>query len=215
MLEPADYRQLKVWENLTTQVEVGQLWSTTLNLKDIWQAECTNLRVTLVWTDPPGGLAVSPKLVNDLDLVVTINPNNPANAITLLGNEGLNGTGVADQLNNVEDVLWTPVPAPLGKTKKVKIEVLGVSGTMTTLNPQDFAVVLTYGPCFDVTPCFGVGGCYAGPGDTVPGSTPPNGGCNGHQYSTGECASCGENPSVECEPPPPIGPKKPVQQQEL
>lgn len=213
VLEPAGYRQLKVWENLTTDLEVGELWSTTLNLKDIWQAGCTNLRVTLVWTDPPGDAAVSPKLVNDLDLVVTINPNSATNAITLLGNEGLNGAGVADHLNNVEDVLWTPDPAPLGKTKQVRIDVLGVSGTMTAIDPQSFAVVLTYGPCFDVTPCFGVGGCYAGPGDTVPGSVPTGGGgdgCNGHQYSTEDCVNCGEDPSVDCDPPPPIKPIKPV-----
>ena len=216
VLEPAGYRDLKAFEDTTTHVAVGQTWSRTLILKDIWQADCTNLRVTLVWTDPPGDTTSYPKLVNDLDLVVTIAPNS-ANPTVITGNHQLLGNGTPDTLNNVEDVMWTPLVPPNGANRRVRIDVHGISGTMTSADPQDFAVVLTYGPCFDVTPCFGVGGCYAGPGDTVPGSIPPSGGCNPGHYDLGDCGiDCGEDPSVDCEPPTPHWqPADPVPHEQL
>ncbi|ANM29941.1 hypothetical protein ABI59_10695 [Acidobacteria bacterium Mor1] len=214
VLEPAGYRELMVWQDRSTKATVGSNWTKTINLKDTWQASCSSLRVTLAWVDPAGQLAAGPKLVNDLDLTVTIKPNS-ANPTVLLGNERLNGSGNADSSNNVEDVFYAPDPAPAGKKLKIRIDVDGISGPMSPGDDQRFAVVLTYGPCADLTPCFGVGGCYAGPGDTVPGSTPPSGGggCQGHIYSTDDCGvDCGEDPTPSCNPPqPPIfQPRDPI-----
>lgn len=54
------------------------------------------LKVTLVWHDaPPGSLAATTQLVNDLDLTVYANS---------LNGYGLLGNGVPDRLNNVEQV---------------------------------------------------------------------------------------------------------------
>lgn len=58
----------------------------------------SELKVTLVWTDPPG-----PCLQNDLDLIVTAN-----------GRERHGNMGVSqgyDRVNNVEQVTWTNIPS--------------------------------------------------------------------------------------------------------
>ena len=57
------------------------------------------LKITLVWTDPPGA-----KLQNDLDLIVKA-----ANGVERHGNMGT-GKGF-DRVNNVEQVVWENVPA--------------------------------------------------------------------------------------------------------
>lgn len=70
------------------------------------------LRITLVWTDPPGNPAASTKLVNDLDLVVS----NTVTGEIIYGNDFAEGTGfsqiqstnnpsAADRVNNVERVV--------------------------------------------------------------------------------------------------------------
>jgi subtilisin family serine protease len=58
-----------------------------------------SLKITLVWTDPPGVT-----LQNDLDLIVTA-----ANGEERHGNMGV--MAKFDRLNNVEQVLWTHIPA--------------------------------------------------------------------------------------------------------
>ena len=60
----------------------------------------TLVKVTLVWTDRPGGT-----LQNDLDLIVRA-----ANGAERHGNMPPNSTGF-DRVNNVEQVVWTGVPA--------------------------------------------------------------------------------------------------------
>jgi subtilisin-like proprotein convertase family protein len=70
------------------------------------------LRLTLVWTDPPGNPAAAAKLVNDLDLVVS----NTASGKVYFGNDFTPGSGFsrfqttnepvgADRINNVERVV--------------------------------------------------------------------------------------------------------------
>jgi serine protease AprX len=58
----------------------------------------TNLKATLVWTDPPGDV-----LQNDLDLIVK------AGNLERHGNMAASSTGF-DRVNNVEQVLWTGIP---------------------------------------------------------------------------------------------------------
>jgi hypothetical protein len=60
----------------------------------------STLKVTLVWTDPPG-----PDLQNDLDLIVRA-PNGQERH----GNMGSASEGF-DRANNVEQILWEHIPS--------------------------------------------------------------------------------------------------------
>ncbi len=195
VLEPAGFRRLMVFEDDTTRVATNGVWWRQPTIPDTWQAACSLLRVTLAWTDPPPALGANPVLVNDLDLEVSFGGQ------TYLGNEGLNGH-VADRLNNVEDVF-----VPLGSQHGAQLRpLIRVRGTNVMVgHDQPFAVVFTYGPCLDTTPCPGplAGGCYAGPGDVVPnhGYTVGNP-CEDQHYSTQECVNCSDGPYPTCSPPP-------------
>ena len=80
------------------------------------------LKATLVWTDPPGE-----GLQSDLDLIVH------AGAKEQHGNMPAGSTGF-DRTNNVEQVIWTNVPAgPVTVT---------VVAYRVTLGPQNFALVV-------------------------------------------------------------------------
>lgn len=205
VLEPAGFRTLKVFEDATTEVATGELWSRLVKVKDIWQAGCNVLRVSLAWTDEPGTLGVNPVLVNDLDLEVSYHGQ------TWRGNHGLTG-GAPDRFNNVEDV-FVPLGSYSGwQPLQIQVRVMGYR--VMSANEQPFAVVLTYGPCLDTTPCKGplAGGCYQGPGDTVPGAkAPPGNGCNSQKYSMEECPGCGEGAWPTCNPPPAIRPPGPIE----
>jgi hypothetical protein len=92
------------------------------------------LKVTLVWTDPPGvprtASDPTPELVNDLDLRV-VAPNGTAS----LGNELLH-PGAADRLNNVEVV---SIPTPVNGNYAITISAnrLGFGAR------QGYALVIT------------------------------------------------------------------------
>ena len=100
------------------------------------------LRVTLVWTDPPG--VADPALVNDLDLEVTVG------SYTYKGNVLSNGSstagGVRDSVNNVENVFL-----PAGQSGPLFIRVKGsaingdgILGNADTTD-QHFALVVHNG----------------------------------------------------------------------
>lgn len=111
------------------------------------------LRVTLVWTDPPGNPIAALKLVNDLDLIVT-NYDDPANPKVYYGNnfqggliyteEGTNAP--PDSVNNVENVF---IERPLGTNYSVTVRARRVSVNAVTANPdqiaQDYALVISLG----------------------------------------------------------------------
>jgi subtilisin family serine protease len=216
VLEQAGYRQLKVYEDDTcgdthpcTQVATTDVWEQTPTLRNEWSAACSTLRVTLVWTDPPPMLGAGRVLVNNLDLEVLYGGQ------THVGNEGLIKKHLdpvlneeSDSLNNVEDV-FIPLGAASTATIRPTIRVTGTN--VTAESPQRFAVVVTYGPCQDRTPCNGAGGCYAGPGDVIPGSGPPPA-CPGQEYSDDECIGlyC-EEPFPDCDPPTPEPPVRPIE----
>ena len=84
-------------------------------------ADATRLKVTLVWSDPPG-----PALQNDLDLIVRV-----GNAAERHGNMGT--AAGFDRVNNVEQVLWDGVAS--GTVDLV------VRAFRITRFPQPFAVV--------------------------------------------------------------------------
>lgn len=204
VLEPAGFRKLKVFEDGTTKVATGELWSRSVSYKDLWHWPCNVLRITLAWADEPGTPGIQPVLVNDLDLEVTFK------GVTYFGNFRLNGNQ-PDRLNNVEDVFLPLGTQPWGALISPVVKVRGAR--VMSAAPQPFAVVATYGTCFDNTPCIleAPGGCYRGPGDTVPG---PHGwtspGCGNQWYSTGECLFCGQDPWPTCQPPTPPVLIKPV-----
>jgi subtilisin-like proprotein convertase family protein len=93
----------------TNALSTGQSKSWRLNLSS--NAQDTPLRVTLVWTDPPGNPNAAIKLVNDLDLVVSntvsgeiyygndIQTDSDYNNVNLAG-----GPVFSDVVNNVENV---------------------------------------------------------------------------------------------------------------
>ena len=98
------------------------------------------VRVTLVWTDPPG--TGNPALVNNLDLQVNVNGN------FYRGNVFSNGVstpgGTADTVNNVENV-FIPAGIPAGSFFSVGVSSValngdGVLGNADTTD-QHFAIV--------------------------------------------------------------------------
>ncbi|MDG6244516.1 MAG: S8 family serine peptidase [Methanolobus sp.] len=111
----------------------------SLNLTDSWNVSYDILytsepiRVTLVWTDFPGGGDYDKGLVNNLDLIVRA-PDG-----TYYGNNG------PDTVNNVEVVeLREPVSGTYTFT---------VTGTNVPEGPQNFSLVLSYGdPEIDIYP---------------------------------------------------------------
>ncbi|MCX7723218.1 MAG: S8 family serine peptidase, partial [Verrucomicrobiae bacterium] len=125
-----------------------------------WKLEIANsnavdlpLRITLVWTDPPGNPAASVKLVNDLDLIVT----NLDTTNVYVGNDigpgalfNLPWDGVStitnDAVNNVENVF---IPPRLGTNYSITVAArrVNVNAVTTQTNNvmQDFALVISCG----------------------------------------------------------------------
>src|SRR5262249_472268 len=115
-------------------------------------AQSQPLRVTLVWTDPPGNPAAGLKLVNDLDLVVTNldtgdvffgNDIRAGNAFNL---PSTNATPNVDFVNNVENVYLAP---PLGTNYSVTVTAHRVNVNAVTARAddvvQDYALVVSSG----------------------------------------------------------------------
>lgn len=119
------------------------------------QARGLPLRVSLVWTDPPGNPAASLKLVNDLDLIVT----NRANGEYYIGNNfrpgadfthsiPANNTNTVpfDVVNNVENVY---INGPLGTNYDIVVRARRVNVNAVTAQTngvlQDYALVISVG----------------------------------------------------------------------
>ena len=117
-------------------------------------AMLSDLRVTLVWTDPPGNPAASIKLVNDLDLVVS----NRTTGVWYLGNDipassdynrctRTNETvGLSDNINNVENVFLRR-PIDTNYTVFVTARRVNVNAVTAHTNAvvQDYALVVSVG----------------------------------------------------------------------
>jgi hypothetical protein len=91
------------------------------------------LRVTLVWTDPPGDLAAEKKIVNDLDLVATSPSGNLYKGNVFQNNFSTEGGNKDD--TNVEECLRIKNPDQGTWTIKV-------SGANVPLGPQPYALVV-------------------------------------------------------------------------
>lgn len=94
------------------------------------------LKITLVWTDPPGSVGSHRALVNDLDLVVS-----SPTAATYLGNVFERGAsvegGLPDRVDNVESVVL-PAPEPGRWLVEVRAHEVNVGA-------QGYALVVTGG----------------------------------------------------------------------
>ena len=110
----------------------------------------TVLRVTLVWTDPPGNPAAGAKLVNDLDLELVQGTN-----AVYHGNDFVQGddytfpqnpavTGVADPVNNVENI-FVRGPLETNYTLRVIGRRVNVNAVTAHTNniAQDYALVVS------------------------------------------------------------------------
>ncbi len=130
--------------------------SHTINIKVSSAAKTQPLRVTLVWTDPPGNPAAGVKLVNNLDLVVT-NYDDPANPLVYFGNDILagansntewdtNGLPNLDLVNNVENIYLAPT---LGANYSITVIGRSVNVNAVTAHTngivQDYALVISSG----------------------------------------------------------------------
>ena len=126
-----DARKLIVFDE-DTALGAGQSRKYCFEVTDAGE----ELRVTVVWTDPPTSLPASIALVNNLDLTVKI----PSTTV-YKGNVFWNGfsatAGAADALNN-EECVYLQTPA-LG------IYEITVAGFNIPLGTQDYALVVTGG----------------------------------------------------------------------
>ncbi len=112
----------------------GQSFTRTFNVTDPAQP----VRVTLVWTDPPGPL-IGASLVNDLDLEVT------GDGVVYRGNHFSGGVsvpgGAPDTVDNVESVV---VPAGALPSLAIRVRATNIAGDGVPgggLTDQDFALV--------------------------------------------------------------------------
>ena len=115
----------------------------------------SGMKVTLVWTDPPGNPGVGIKLVNDLDLIVT-NLSSPTHEV-YIGNM-IKGDAIFNQpvevgadpeldiINNVENVILEgPLDASYSVTvRATRVNVNAVSAFPTEIL-QDYALVISVG----------------------------------------------------------------------
>ena len=151
---PAEWPMLIFDQDPTNALATGDQQVRQIRLSN--PARTVPLRVTLVWTDPPGNPTAGVKLVNDLDLVVT----NLDDGTIYFGNDipsgsdfnqpwkstGSNTPPNADVVNNVENVYLPPLLgtnyaiAVLGSRVNVNAVTAHTNDTV-----QDYALVISSG----------------------------------------------------------------------
>ena len=137
----------------TNALATGQRHTRKISFSNPAAQQNLPLRITLVWTDPPGNPAAAIKLVNDLDLVVTNLENNTVfYGNDILANNDFNlswNTNTPpnlDVVNNVENVY---LKQPLGSNYSItvigkRVNVNAVSGHTNDV-VQDYALVVSSG----------------------------------------------------------------------
>src|SRR5205814_1990130 len=126
----------------------------TWNLELSSDARFVPLRMTLVWTDPPGNPGAGIKLVNDLDLIVTnldsqqvyLGNNIPTGSDFSQAAGDTNAPAQFDFVNNVENVY---LEEPLGTNFSITVAGRRVNVNAVTANTndvvQDYALVISSG----------------------------------------------------------------------
>lgn len=140
-------------QNPTNTLATGESHTRVVHIDPA--ARTSPLRITLVWTDPPGNPAASIKLVNDLDLIVT-NLDNPSEVY--VGNNFAGGevyttksastnAPPSDVINNVENVFMNAFRQPLGGNYSVTVRAARVNVNAVTAKTngivQDYALVIS------------------------------------------------------------------------
>jgi len=136
-------------QNPTNALATGQTNQYSLSIEP--GATNGNLRITLVWTDPPGNPAASYKLVNDLDLIVS----NNVSGTVYIGNDipassdfnqpnSIDNLAAYDNVNNVENV-FIRAPVDTNYTILVSARRVNVNAVNTHTNGivQDYALVVS------------------------------------------------------------------------
>lgn len=172
-------------QSLTNSLATGGTEVYEVSVPD--EAKSYPLRITLVWTDPPGNPVTTVKLVNDLNLYVTgesTNSTSDTNGLVWLGNSfppgsdftepivavsnGVPVLSVAQQIddardfvNNVENVYIRP-PLASSYTVVVKGHRVNVNAVNSHSNSlaQDYALVISSG---NVSPSNNVNLAVTGP----------------------------------------------------
>lgn len=134
-------------QSIDNALSTGEERSWELTLSE--EALNNDLRVTLVWTDPPGNPSAGVKLVNDLDLVLT----NLTSTNTFFGNDipdssdynlPITEQSTADTINNVENIF---IRAPLSTNYLITVKGSRVNVNAVREHPngivQDFALVVS------------------------------------------------------------------------
>lgn len=125
-------------QNPTNALPTGQTRSYEVTLPP--EAGDSDLRVTLLWTDPPGNPAASVMLVNDLDLTVS-----RGDQALYIGNSiptdsdytpalGTNDVPVFDRVNNVENVF---IRRPVGTNYTIRVNAHRVNVNAVTAHTND------------------------------------------------------------------------------
>ena len=138
-------------QNPTNALATGDSHTFMVTIATNTAAQTLPLRVTLVWTDPPGDPAAAIKLVNSLALVVT-NLDDPNNPMIYYGNdigsgsiyntqEGTNTPPIFDAINNVENVF---ISQPLGQN--YSITVIGRDVNVNAVTAQTNTAAGVYAP---------------------------------------------------------------------
>ncbi len=152
---------MEFFDQSTNMVATGQ--TVTWKLKLANGQTTQPLRITLVWTDPPGNPAAGVKLVNDLDLVVTNTDNGsvfygndiPAGSDFNVAHAATNNVPNPDSVNNVENVYLFP---PLNTNYSITVYGHRVNVNAVDANTsnvvQDFALVASYGDAGTVSNAF-------------------------------------------------------------
>ncbi|PYI82142.1 MAG: hypothetical protein DME26_18610, partial [Verrucomicrobia bacterium] len=155
-------------QSTTNALATGE--SHTRELTVTTNAQPYPLRVTLVWTDPPGNPAAGTKLVNDLDLVVTnldtgeyyVGNNIPSGSAFTVASS-TNSPAPPDMINNVENVFLN---RPLGKSYSITVNARRVHVNAVTAHTngivQDYALVIS-----------SANGSLSNAFTISPGTTPP------------------------------------------
>ena len=137
-------------QSTTNALATGESFARTVTLSE--EAQQSPIRISLVWTDPPGNPRVAAKLVNDLDLIVT----NLQTRQVYFGNNFESGSrytlatstnsplDLSDTVNNVENVYLPAQPGSnyvvVVRGKRVNVNAVN---TQTNGTKQDFALVIS------------------------------------------------------------------------
>ena len=171
-------------DSLPVGLATGESRSYTLTLSS--NVVSAPLRITLVWTDPPGNPSGAAKLVNDLDLVVS----NVITGEVIYGNDFDAGPGSSlsqktndltrfDRVNNVERIVLPAVEDTTNASYVISVIAHRVNVNARGDHPnaivQDFALAIASDAVLDGTGAATVGDvtAYTGPALQLPGAGLP------------------------------------------